>query len=658
MLLEELGKLEKDQLLRVAEVWNLLKPPADKRALVSLLYKTFTDQYFLKGVLEKLTPLQVKIFSVILGTKQILTLGEISRKVQLQPINVEKELAVLKHLMLLYQKKNRERITNNLDKYIAFDEFRAIVSIDGNPRAEKFMISIRREVEATPVEEFDQKYLTLLGGKGKKPREYAEKAIKDDVLEKVLSTLSENEIALVDEAFTNGGIIEINAARIIMDEQKLPVEKTIRRLHSCQVLKDVYFIDERFVRILVIPVELFNYMKVNPLFPIRTDVKELTERAVENGFDFLLNLKKLLLYISNKGLTLSQSERLRQADMKRSEADLIDIDINLFTEKSQMHQIEIILPLLKLFELVDLRQDNVVLIENYEEFLKREPESLLRELFDMILSAADKRMVGEEVFLPLDLPYFKMPMIETCRKLIEGNNGMFVKVLLAELIRSRVIMVPGFKVRDFKNLYMEQRTMIVSAMIYMFLLGLLRVDYPKRFVTISGLGNHFFHNVPLVTESISGAIIINPDGSLIAMPDKLALRDLHTLKSFTHLKDFDQVYNFQITKDSIQNGMMLGNHIDSFHNLLSRTVKNKIPQNIEFNINEWSKDLPIVIIEESIVLLETSDPKLTEELLGQIRGKKIVKKEISDTALVIFKSKVQEVMEAAEKLEMIVKLIR
>ena len=57
-------------------------------------------------------------------------------------------------------------------------------------------------------------------------------------------------------------------------------------------------------------------------------------------------------------------------------------------------------------------------------------------------------------------------------------------------------------------------------------------------------------------------------------------------------------------------------------------------------------------------LLETADPRLTEALLGQIRGKKIVKKEISDTALVIFKSKVQEVMEAAEKLEMIVKLIR
>jgi hypothetical protein len=658
VLLEELGKLEKEQLLRVAEVWGIPKPPADKRALIQLLVKTFVDPYFLKTVLEKLTPLQVKIFAVILSSKQVLTLGEVSRKIQLQPINVEKELAVLKHIMLLYQKKNRERITHNLDKYIAFDEFRKLVSTDGNPRGEKFQISIRREVEQTEVDDYDQKYLAILGGKGKKPREYAEKAFKDETLQKTLKTLSDGEMILLDEAFTNGGIIEINAARIIMDEQKLPMEKTIRRLDAFQLLKDIYFIDERFVRILVIPIELFNYLKKNPLFPVRTDVKELTERTIENGFDFLLNLKKLLLFISNKGLTLSQSEKLRQADMKRSEAALIDIDINLFSEKSQMHQIEIILPLLRLFELVDLREENVVLIENYEDFLKREPSELLRDLFNRILEAADKRMVGDEVFLPLDLAFFKMPMIDTCTKLIEANQGMFVKVLLAELIRSRVIMIPGFKVRDFKNSYIEQRSMIVSAMIYMYLMGMLRVDYPKRFVTISKLGNHFFHNEPLETQSELGAVILNPDGTLVAIPEKMSLHDLHLLKSFAELKEFDKVYNFQLTKESVQTGVMLGNTIESFKALLGRVSRAGIAQALDFNLTEWSKDLPIVIIEESIVLLETADPRLTEALLGQIRGKKIVKKEISDTALVIFKSKVQEVMEAAEKLEMIVKLIR
>ena len=77
-----------------------------------------------------------------------------------------------------------------------------------------------------------------------------------------------------------------------------------------------------------------------------------------------------------------------------------------------------------------------------------------------------------------------------------------------------------------------------------------------------------------------------------------------------------------------------------------------------FLINDWSKDLPIVSIEERVVLLETSDPSLTELLLGQIKGKKIVRKELSPTALIIQKNRVTEVMDIAEKLEMIVKLTR
>ena len=77
-----------------------------------------------------------------------------------------------------------------------------------------------------------------------------------------------------------------------------------------------------------------------------------------------------------------------------------------------------------------------------------------------------------------------------------------------------------------------------------------------------------------------------------------------------------------------------------------------------FLISSWSEEIPIVRIEEGVVLLETSDPKLTELLLGSLKGKKIIRKELSPTALVIAGNRVQEVMDAAEKLEMIVKLIR
>ncbi|MDH4262617.1 MAG: helicase [Spirochaetia bacterium] len=657
MLQEELNKLEYDQLKRIAEIWDMQKIPSDKKSIIQSLLTISIDEYFLKGVLEKLTPLQVLIYSIIIESKSILTLGEISRKIKLLPINVEKELAVLKHLMLVYQRKNRERITSNLDKYYPFEEIRNVIKIDTNENGQKLLYSIEKEISSGAIDDFDPKYEKLIG-KFDAISAKAAYAVSDEFLEKIISELSDEEIFLLDEAFSNGGLIEINAARIVMQEKKLQQEKTLRRLHGLQVLIDTYYIDERFVRALIIPLELFQYLKVSPVFPKASGIKELQHRVISNEFDFILNIKKLLLFISNKGLTLAQSEKIKQADIKKSEESLIEMDLRLFPEKSQVHLIEIILPFLKLFNLVDLRGEDIILLESYEEFLQKDPLSTLHDLMETTAEAAEKRMVGNEVFLPMDVPFFKRDILQKCLDIIQAEKGIYVKVLVTTLIREWVVLTPEFKIRNFKNMYHESRSAIISSLFYLNIFGLLEVEYPKRFIRLSPLGMYFFFNEELSQNDTPGAIIVNPDATIVAMPDQLSINGLHLLKSFTILKDYDKVYNFQITKESLQEGLLLGNNINNFIEFLNFSSKNRVPQNVLFLINDWSEVLPIVNIEEGVVLLETGSSKLMESLLGQIKGKKIVKKELSDTALIIYKNKVQEVMEVAEKLEMIVKLIR
>lgn len=656
MLQEELNKLEYEQLRRIADIWGIEKIPTEKRSSISALQRIAVDEYFLKGVLEKLTPLQVQIYAIIVQSKTILTLGEISRKIKILPINVEKELAVLKHLMLVYQRKNRERITSNLDKYYPFEEIRELVSVDTNENGEKIRFSTAKSLEGGEPEQLHDKFRKLLGDAG--PKESPVVATSDEFYETLLQELDEGELYLLDEAFTNGGIMEINAARIIIDEKKLPLEKTLRRLHELYVLKDIYYIDERFVRILVIPVELFEYLKRNPVFPRTSGIKELQQKVISNELDFVLNVKKLLLFISNKGLTLAQSEKIKQADIKKSDDSLLEMDMRLFPEKSQVHLIEIILPFVKLFELVDIRGEDIILLEAYEEFLKVDPLGTTKEFIKTTGEAAEKRMVGNDVFLPIDVPFFNSPILEKCVEVIEENNGIYVKVIIAHLIRDWVVLSPEFHVKNFKNLFLEKRNEIVSALFYMHLFGLLEVEYPKRMIRFSPLGRHYFFGDELDAIDHEGGVIINPDASIVVMPDKLSIFGLHILKSFAVLKDFDKVYNFQVTKESLQEGMLLGNNVEYFLDFLNKVSKNRVPQNLLFLISDWSEELPIVSIEEGIVLLETSNAKLMELLLGQVKGKKIVKKELSPTAIVVYKNRIQEVMEIAEKLEMIVKLIR
>ena len=656
-LKEELNQLDQQKLKSLGEVWGLPSQYLGNKNISTRIEKFIKDEYFIKGVLEKLTPLQVQIYSLIIMSKTVLTLGDISRKIKIQPINVEKELAVLKHLLLVYQRKNRGRITSNLDKYYPIYEVSTLISIDTNQDFSKFKISIRKEIQQKGFESLAKKYISIVGKK-KDISEFASQAVEPEAIAKVLKGISEEESRLIDEAFNSGGVLEINSARIVLDEQKLTPELVIKKLDSLNLLKDVYYIDERFIRVLVLPLEIFEYLKQNPIFIKEIGIKEKVSSKICNQFDFILNLKKLILFISNKGLTLSQSEKIKQTDIKRSEQYLIEIDSHLFKEKSQIHQIEILLPFLKMFGLADIKDENVVLKSDFETFLKQDILELLKKIIRSTPIEAEKRMVGPEVFLPLDIPFYKKEDIEECIHLIHENSSVYTKVLLAQKIKDAVVMAPSFKITEFKNQYHKTKGLMVSALFYMHLFGLLDVEYPKRSIALSELAKHCFFGEEIRSFNEKGSLYVNPDATIFAIPEKLSLFGIHLLKSFSELKSFENVYTFQITKESLQEGVLLGNEIMDFKNFLEENSNNKVPQNIIFLVAEWTDDLPIVTIEEGVVLLETPTEPLMKSLLGHIKNKKVVTREISSKAVLISKPKIPDVMAIAEKLEMIIKLIR
>ena len=656
-LKEELSQLDQPKLKSLGEVWGLPSQYLNKKNLSIQIEKFMKDEYFIKGILEKLTPLQVQIYSLIITSKTILTLGEISRKIKIQPINIEKELAVLKHLLLVYQRKNRERITSNLDKYHPLNEISNLISTDTNQDSSKFKISIRKEIQQKGFENLEKKYISIIGKKTDL-FEFTSQAVEPEIIKKILKGISEKESMLIDEAFNSGGVLEINSARIVLDEQKLAPEPVIKKLDNLNLLKDVYYIDERFIRVLVLPIEIFEYLKRNPIFIKETNIKERIGSKVCNQFDFILNLKKLILFISNKGLTLSQSEKIRQADVKRSEEYLIEIDSHLFKEKSQIHQIEILLPFLRIFGLVDIKGENIVLKSNFEAFLKRDILELLTEMIELTYIEAEKRMVGPEVFLPLDIPFYKKIYLEECIQLIQKNGSVYSKVLLAQKVRDAVVLAPSFRITEFRNQYRRTKGLMLSTLFYMYLFGLLDVEYPKRSISLSELARHCFFREEIKSFNEKGSLYVNPDATIFAIPERLSLFGIHLLKSFSELKSFDNVYTFQITKESLQEGILLGNEITNFKNFLEENSKNKVPQNIIFLIAEWTDELPIVTVEEGVVLLETPTEALMESFLGHVKNKKIIIRKISSKAVLIHRAKIPDVMAIAERLEMIIKLIR
>ena len=79
VLESELSRLELGALKRVAQVWNVPKLGKDKKTVIKNIIQTMQDDFYLKGVLEKLSATQVTIYTSLLKSKsRVLTLGEIS----------------------------------------------------------------------------------------------------------------------------------------------------------------------------------------------------------------------------------------------------------------------------------------------------------------------------------------------------------------------------------------------------------------------------------------------------------------------------------------------------------------------------------------------------------------------------------------------------
>ncbi len=657
----ELEKLDIAGLKRVAQVWAIPGIGKDKKTIIKNLINGIQDEFYLKGVLEKLSATQVTIYTSILKSKSnILTLGEISRKISLPPVNTEMELGVLKRYMLVYQRKNRERLTNSLDKYYFFPESGKNVRMEVNDKGQKFRVNLAKVLQGrTTFHPFWQKKLGMKKADTKVPAKSINLIGEDQSMADLLESLNDTERALVAETFLQGGILEISRAKEFIAGKKGKWEDIIRNVDNLAVLQDDYYIDEKFVRILILAPDLFAYLQENPILPPqKRGTKRRQEKKTVNDLDFFLNIKKMIVYISRKGLNLAKSGKIKQVDLRETENSLLRPDIGLFIEKSEIYQIELLLPVMRLLDIVRVKRDDVVLRNDFDAILERDPFKLMDDVIKVITDARNRRVRYEDVFEPLYVPFYQNDVFKLCMDYIFKTKRVLYFVVMASLIREQLVLSKNFRIKNFQTELTELRREITSVLFYMQLLGLLVVEYPDRWIEMSELGMNYLKGKDLQRQDEAGGVIINPDLSLIAIPENLSLSGLYLLKSFAELKSFDNIYTFQITRESFQEGLLLKQDSAGFVDLLRRTSRNELSQNLLFSIEDWSRALPLVTITDECVVVQTQDANHMELLLGQINGKKIVVEEISPTTILIDSDKIYETIAYAEKLNLIVRLVR
>ncbi len=540
LLITELSKLEIPDYKKIAGHWNIQKFTAkDKRSSVNQLLAAFGDEFLLRGILEKLTPIQVTIYTQILKNKYVQTLGEVVRKTTLPGLNAETELTVLRKYNLIYQRKNRERLTNNLDKYHAYAEIADLVKLDTNSKAEKFKLSLDKIIPKLLPKNISLEWGKVLGLKKiESIDELMRVALTEEGIAKSIASLSELERDVLVYIFTNGGVLEADIIRSYIIANRGKFEIVLPAITNKFLAIDTYYIDEKFIRIITIPKEILNYIQTHTVLPsVKKGTKQKQEKNARNDLDFFLNIKKMISFISRKGLSLAKSGKVKQADNKRTEQDLLKPDIEIFPEKGQVYQIELILPILRILNLVDIKGENVVLMPDVEAYQRKDIFEVMNQVIHEVNEVRTRRFNPPEVFSAIEVPFYDKPILDKCIGIIMSMGTVNPSVIFSNVIRDNLVLAPGFRMKNFQSDLMDLRKEIISAVFYLHLFGLLEVEYPIRLLSLSDLGKHYFQNKSIPKHTEKGGITINPDFSIIAFPEKCSLQGIHLLKVFTELKD-------------------------------------------------------------------------------------------------------------------------
>ena len=95
-------------------------------------------------------------------------------------------------------------------------------------------------------------------------RRLYENCLENDTFSNVIAKANKLEKKMLFETFLRGGIIDINSARDIILDHKEKWQDVLPRLGNLGFLFDEYYIDERFIRILLIPKDVFEYILNHP----------------------------------------------------------------------------------------------------------------------------------------------------------------------------------------------------------------------------------------------------------------------------------------------------------------------------------------------------------------------------------------------------------
>ena len=598
-------RIQPDKLKKITNILNLrssMKPKIKDTMLnFSGIYK----------IISSLNKNELSIFKLLYSGNDDISFGEIQKALSIDIDEIEKSVYNMSELMLTYIIKNRQMLNKKMDRVHCIEEITKIFNIN----------------ESKDVAEYLNRAVELLISNNN--------AKHEDNIE------DEHSIKIIQSIAAKGLIIQ--AENLIKLYPSKDDEKKINNMIETGLLKIFNIISEKPYTYIGLKEDILcsaaaKYKKKNIPDSIN----------VNNNFKAITNILKAYDVISSSGLFLTKQDKFRKIDIKKISEAMLEISLTDGKHISCEARAHISMKMLNLLRCLKIEKDiGIINLKNISEKVS-DPVLIIKSILSKFQEGAKHDNEFQQGFI---IPNYSG--IKNLLSIIANIKSIDYNYLRLIFIISSAADFEKLET-DFNNFIIHIEEQFELSINIITILGIFDTINGKINLSESGKKiNALLNNKKYNKESeIKKSIYISPDFTLM-IPDKdIDPVSLYIIMAFTEIIKEDVVLEVAITKNSIINAKKRGMNIETFISTLQKYAKNDIPQNLEFLIDDWTKQTISINI-SSPILLHTSHGSFIDEILYSNQLKSIITR-ISEHYAILDKDSIDIVVKFSKKFDAVI----
>ena len=601
-----LKRIQPEKLKKITNILNI------KSSSKSKIKDTLLNFSGIKRIISSLDRNELSIFKLLYSGNDDISFGEIQKALGIDIDEIEKSVYNMSELMLTYIIKNRQMLNKKMDRGHCTEEITKIFKIN----------------ESKDVAEYLNKAIELLISNNNVKHE---DIIKDELSIKIINSIT-----------AKGLIIQAETLEALYPSKD--DEKKINSMIESGLLKIFNIISGRLYTYIGLKEDILcsaaaKYKKKN--IPDSTHVS--------NNFKAITNILKAYDVISSSGLFRTKQEKFRKIDIKKISEAMLEISLSDGRHISAETRAYISMEMLSLLRCLKLEKDiGIVNIKNISEKID-DPILIIKSILLKLQEGVKQDDEFQEGFV---IPnYSEVRSSFSILANVKSIDYNYLKLIF--IISSLAANLKQLET-DFNNFIIHLEEQFELSINIITILGLCDtingdINLSESGKKINALLNNKKYNKEL---EVKQSIYISPDFTLMIPYRDIDPVSLYIIMAFTEIVKEDVVLEAAITKSSIINAKKRGMSIETFISTLQKYAKNDIPQNLEFLLDDWTKQTISINISNQI-LMHTSHGSFIDEILYSNQLKSLITR-ISEHYAILDKDSIDIVVKFSKKFDAVV----